>query len=352
MAKREKPRKVGRNDPCWCGSGKKYKECHVPIEEQQRSEQRTLEKAQDGLMQKIIEQAQTIPTVVPAAFELFWNGKYTMEQMDELDDLEDHGADRFLTWFAFDYVQEDGATLVAHLLSRAGDGDGGAGDGDGGDAVTFDELELRLLREWVGVRMRPYVIESVQKGQGFVVRDMLEQSVYDVQDHHASRRMEAGELIVGHILPVGVKDAGKPPAWALAGEPPPDSATAGPGGDPPIPLYVIGGAVAHLTADTADALLEYAALYREDLRRTHPDATWDDFIRQRSHVLNHFVMDLPVEHDPSALEETLSKTRVALQMTGYSLASMVGLGRSGQAEDDAKDDADDDAEDDADDKNP
>ena len=26
--KREKP-KTGRNDPCWCGSGKKYKSCHL-----------------------------------------------------------------------------------------------------------------------------------------------------------------------------------------------------------------------------------------------------------------------------------------------------------------------------------
>ena len=23
-------RKLGRNDPCWCGSGKKYKRCHYP----------------------------------------------------------------------------------------------------------------------------------------------------------------------------------------------------------------------------------------------------------------------------------------------------------------------------------
>ncbi|MBI5305320.1 MAG: SEC-C domain-containing protein [Chloroflexi bacterium] len=22
--------KLGRNDPCWCGSGKKYKNCHMP----------------------------------------------------------------------------------------------------------------------------------------------------------------------------------------------------------------------------------------------------------------------------------------------------------------------------------
>ena len=25
--------KIGRNDPCWCGSGKKYKKCHMAIEE-------------------------------------------------------------------------------------------------------------------------------------------------------------------------------------------------------------------------------------------------------------------------------------------------------------------------------
>ncbi len=25
-----KPKKLGRNDPCWCGSGKKYKKCHYP----------------------------------------------------------------------------------------------------------------------------------------------------------------------------------------------------------------------------------------------------------------------------------------------------------------------------------
>ncbi|PIZ98754.1 MAG: hypothetical protein COX78_02830 [Candidatus Levybacteria bacterium CG_4_10_14_0_2_um_filter_35_8] len=23
-------KKLGRNDPCWCGSGKKYKKCHWP----------------------------------------------------------------------------------------------------------------------------------------------------------------------------------------------------------------------------------------------------------------------------------------------------------------------------------
>ncbi len=25
--------KPGRNDPCWCGSGKKYKKCHIDFDE-------------------------------------------------------------------------------------------------------------------------------------------------------------------------------------------------------------------------------------------------------------------------------------------------------------------------------
>jgi len=28
----------GRNDPCWCGSGKKYKKCHLPEAEKKSSE--------------------------------------------------------------------------------------------------------------------------------------------------------------------------------------------------------------------------------------------------------------------------------------------------------------------------
>ena len=25
--------KIGRNDPCWCGSGKKYKKCHEEFDD-------------------------------------------------------------------------------------------------------------------------------------------------------------------------------------------------------------------------------------------------------------------------------------------------------------------------------
>ena len=29
--------KIGRNDPCWCGSGKKYKSCHLAFDDKLES---------------------------------------------------------------------------------------------------------------------------------------------------------------------------------------------------------------------------------------------------------------------------------------------------------------------------
>ena len=32
---------LGRNDRCWCGSGKKYKACHLAIDDRKRSSDRS-----------------------------------------------------------------------------------------------------------------------------------------------------------------------------------------------------------------------------------------------------------------------------------------------------------------------
>lgn len=30
-------KRPGRNEPCWCGSGAKYKKCHMPQDEKKRA---------------------------------------------------------------------------------------------------------------------------------------------------------------------------------------------------------------------------------------------------------------------------------------------------------------------------
>jgi hypothetical protein len=278
--------KIGRNDPCPCGSGKKYKHCHQPIDEAAQAAKRRLRNAFDTLLPQLIGAAQGRTEAIPTALERFWNGKYTAEQLSELDDLEDRGADRFLTWFAFDYPQEDGRTLVEQLAA------------DPGDEVTLNEEEATLIKEWASVRLRPYVVESVEKGLRITLRDLLDSSLRTVEDHAASKRVKVGEVLVTHILPAG-------------------------------DVNFIGGAAAHLTDDTSEKLREFSELHLEAFRRDHPDADWTTLLRARSEVLNHFVMALPVEEaDPTVLENIIAQTRASLQLTGESL----GLIKSSEEE--------------------
>lgn len=279
---------IGRNDPCHCGSGKKYKHCHLPIEEAARAEQVRLRRAVDTLTPKVIDAARAAPDVVPDALQRFWNGKYTPEQLAELDDLENRGAERFLTWLAFDYRFDDGRTLVEQLAEDPA-------------SLELNEPERQLLPQWTGVRLRAFVVESVRKGQDLDVRDLLSEQSYAIADSAASRRLAPGDVVVGHLLPAGEK-------------------------------RVIGGAAAHLTPDTAEKLHEFAELHLEAFRRDHPDAGFDELLRTKSEILNHFVMALPVEApDPSLLDQIVLQTRVALQLAGES----IGLG--GRKQDEGRD---------------
>jgi hypothetical protein len=287
--------KIGRNDPCPCGSGKKYKQCHLPIEEAAAAEQLRLRRSVDTLMPKIIVAAQAQVGAIPAAFERFWEGKYTPEQLEQLDDLEGRGGERFLTWFAFDYPLEDGRTLVERLgAGELGPADSAEDQADEqSDAPELTDIEARLLRDWAGVRLRPYVAQSIHKGQGLQVSDLLDERAYEVEDQAASRRVEPGEVLVAHLVPAGTR-------------------------------HYVAGAAAHLTEDTREKLREFADLHLEALRREQPDATWDDMIRARSETLNHFVMQLPVEEpNPTLLDNIVNQTRISLKLAGESL----GIGR-------------------------
>lgn len=290
MAKPAPTKKLGRNDPCHCGSGRKYKDCHLPIEEAARSEQLRLRQAQDSLLPKIIEAAQSVPEQFPPAFARFWQEKYSVEQMAELDEIEDRGAERFLTWFAFDFRQADGRTLVDQLDDAAD---------SGGFAV--DPAERTLLARWRAVRLRPYVVEAIRKGKGIDLKDLLSGARFAVADYNAAKRLAPGEVVVGHLTP----------------------ADTAPGAD--APTYYLAGAAAQLTDDTADKLLEFAELHLADLRRRAPEATWDDLIDERSEVLNHFVTALPHEQrDPTVMERIISEGRIGLQLTAESVAALLG----------------------------
>ena len=275
--------KIGRNDPCPCGSGKKYKQCHLPLEEAAQAEQLRLRRALDTLLPKVVAAAEEQTEAIPAAFERFWNGKYELDRLPELDDIEGRGAERFLTWFAFDFALDDGSTLVQRLAS-------------GAIEVDLTPEERELLSVWAPVRLGAYVTNEIHKAQSLRVADIADGRELEITDHAASRRVLLNEVLVAHLVPAGK-------------------------------THFFAGAAAHLTEDTRDKLREFLDLHLEAFQRDQPGAGYPDLMAAHSEILNHFVMQLPVEEpNPTMLENIIEQTRISLKLAGESL----GFGRRGE----------------------
>jgi hypothetical protein len=270
---------IGRNDPCPCGSGKKYKQCHGPIDAERAAAQRRLKQAPDTLWPKLMESLDRFGTAVPATLSQFWNGAYSTSDIQDLDQHEDRGSERFLTWFAFDTENEAGQTPIQQLIADP-------------EGLDLSDAEKQVLAGWGNVRLQPYEIVDVRKGQGVTLRPLFGEGELYVEDHAAAKRLQQGEVLITHLVPAA-------------------------------DVYFIAGAAAHLTADTVGKLREFAEIHLQDLQQSRPDASYDDLIRSRSYIFNHFVMALPrEEQDNAKLNELVAKTRATLNVT----AAQMGFG--------------------------
>lgn len=216
---------------------------------------------------------------LPAALALFWNNAYNVSDIKELDEHEDRGSERFLTWFAFDARDDEGHTPVQRLIADP-------------EALELTDAEDHVLVGWRDVRLQPYEVVEVRKGFGLQVRPLFGDALLELEDHKAAKRIEAGEVLIAHLIPAA-------------------------------DTRYVAGAAAQLTPDTVLKLREFADVHLEDLRRTQPDATLSDLIFERSHIFNHFVMALPREEaEVGKLDELVAMTRATLSVT----ASQIGLG--------------------------
>ncbi len=74
-------KKIGRNDPCYCGSGKKYKQCHMKIEQAEAKEKRDWESATRFLRRDLIvfSQDERFAESFAAGIALFFKDYHSVE---------------------------------------------------------------------------------------------------------------------------------------------------------------------------------------------------------------------------------------------------------------------------------
>lgn len=165
---------VGRNDPCWCGSGRKYKKCHL------HREQLPLDERAGWLYRK----AGLFLADGPWRVEMADVARERAAFSDSPYGLHDALEDPLVT----DAVLFEGGGFAEFVSVRG---------------VLLPEDERLLAEQWLLVDRSVFEVEQVHRGEGLTVRDVRTGDVHQVREHTASRQLKVGALICARIVPAG-----------------------------------------------------------------------------------------------------------------------------------------------------
>ncbi len=179
---------IGRNDPCFCGSGQKYKKCHLGKSDF------SLEDRIPWLYWKLAHRARRgeggrLLSELAAVRAQYWTDKDALERA--LDDP-----------MVLDATLFDGGGIEDFLNDRG--------------AVLPDDERL-LATAWSTVERSVYEVERNDPGVGFLLRDLRTGEKYEVAEKAGSKHLRRGDLISVRLL-----DAGGPSQIHSGIEPVPD----------------------------------------------------------------------------------------------------------------------------------
>lgn len=179
----------GRNEPCYCGSGKKYKQCHMVADLAADQEQRAWNDAARELRLELLEFADSerFDAEAGAAAALYWNNLYSAETLPLMSPSE---SERFLDWFAFDYTLPQGGRIVELYQTENGAG--------------LSPQQSDLLERWAsGAAMGGYELTGYER-QTLRLRDMVSDETFELFEPAGHGNAPLGSILLGR--PVMVQD--------------------------------------------------------------------------------------------------------------------------------------------------
>jgi hypothetical protein len=164
---------LGRNDPCWCGSGRRYKACH------RGRERLALPDRANWLYAKAwmhMTDGRGRPLLLDVARA--WTGSDDQRAL-----FVATGEDRVIDATLFE------GGVFADFVDVRG--------------VLLPDDERLLAEQWLLVDRSVHEIESVRRDQGFTCRDIRTGDRHDVTERLATRQLKTGDLILARLVPDG-----------------------------------------------------------------------------------------------------------------------------------------------------
>ncbi|OBF91605.1 hypothetical protein A5791_00790 [Mycobacterium sp. 852002-51163_SCH5372311] len=173
---RSEPRRdLGRNQLCWCGSGRKYKKCHLG------REQLPLAERVGWLYAKACQHTVLTEWNELLAEVAYERCRYSLEDPDDLTEAMNDP-------LVLDAVLFEGGVFEEFLDIR-------------GKLLPDDE---RLLaQQWLLVDRSVFEVEQVRRGQSVTVRDVRTGDTHEVREATASRQLKPGQLVCARVVPAG-----------------------------------------------------------------------------------------------------------------------------------------------------
>jgi hypothetical protein len=236
--------KPGRNDPCHCGSGEKYKKCHMKEDQAAEKERSLVQRAANFIRRDLLTFArdERFAEAFVLGLPLYWNDYYDASNAEQMSQPE---ALRFFDWFVFDHYLEDGRRLIELYAEE-----------------KMDELsthQQEIAANWVNAGAGSLYELTAYEGQTLQLRDYFTGEQFTIYEGGGRGNVEVGELIITRLVPV----AGRMELSTTA-------------------AYLPTAEITDIKAKIETAKVAYLA--------EHPDASHTEFMRQHSHLLVHHAL--------------------------------------------------------------
>jgi hypothetical protein len=186
------PRRPDRNAPCWCGSGKKYKKCHM-VADHEADRQPAAAAARKGPPENDNQMHKRLGNLVlTAAHE--WNGEAEMKRAfaryfgpaAAAGPPDEEAGDLFLQWYLHDYrPRNTGRAAFAEYLRR-----------DGGKLNTRERAMVEAMRD---ARYGLYEVHRVEADRGIEVRNVYRGDLFFVKDVTASKELVKWDCLLARV---------------------------------------------------------------------------------------------------------------------------------------------------------
>jgi hypothetical protein len=274
----------GRNDPCPCGSGLKYKKCCLPKHETARAEALPRVTPREMVMPKLMRFAYSprFDRDHDVGHVLFW--------ADYLDEMDPDETDRFIesddsdvkynAWFLWDLIIDDGRTVADLFLERHG--------------RSLEPGERAYVERMRGSHLSLYQVDRLERGRGVLLRDLLTKSTMFVYEKLGSEQLIRSDLVGARVVP---NEAG-------------------------LPMFE-GGLYLYDVADKS-ALVADLKRYRRNYRRRFPDTDDVGFLKRHGMVFNYWWLDRVVLR-PAPTLATPEGDQIMLARSTFDVADPAAL---------------------------